>query len=488
MCCAAFADAASRRLAADTGRALDVAAIAVQRTHGYAADEYRFHEFVYRSSKLAELVDELVDTHILAGLEIERRHHQLPDGCFGRAEQTGLEAELARRAIDDAEHPDLPASRASRPRSAKRRSTWRPRSSPPAPSRRRRPRPRSPPDRQEYTLMDTTITHDEVLDERIEDVDDVHTDVIADTDGAAAPAPAACATDEPTGDFTPPDVDLTAELTTDSLQTYLNDVGRRPLLRGAAEERRLAKRVEAGDLDAKNRMIEHNLRLVISIAKKYRNQGLSFEDLIQEGTLGLIRAVEKFDYRKGYKFSTYATWWIKQTIQRAIADKGRTIRLPVHVGEQVRKLHYAEKRLVLELGREPTDRELAEATEMPVGDIPTLREYAIRSTPASIHTTIGDSDETEWGELIEDDNADDPEALAVATMQRRALGKAMNGLSYRERRVIELRYGLGGGQPATLDELGARFQISRERGRQLEHAALRKLQRNARELELDVAA
>ncbi len=270
----------------------------------------------------------------------------------------------------------------------------------------------------------------------------------------------------------PRKLNLRAETTTDSLQLFLKDVGRVPLLT-AAQEVSLAKRIELGDLNAKQEMVEANLRLVVSIAKNYRNQGLAFLDLIQEGTIGLVRAAEKFDYRKGFKFSTYATWWIRQAVARAIADKGRTIRMPVHVVEKLNKINRAERKLVAELGREPSIPEIAAAVLLPEPEIESIKRSA--QTPISLEKPVGDDDESEFGQFLADDKAADPELSADHVLRIEGLQDVLNTLTYRERRVLELRYGLGGEHPRTLDEVGRTFNVTRERIRQIENQSLQKL-------------
>ena len=268
-------------------------------------------------------------------------------------------------------------------------------------------------------------------------------------------------------------IDLKPDMTTDSLQLFLKDIGKVRLLT-AQEEVDLAKRIERGDLDAKQKMVESNLRLVVSIAKNYRNQGLPFLDLIQEGTLGLVRAAEKFDYRKGFKFSTYATWWIRQAIARALADKARTIRIPVHVVEKLNKIGRAERKLVTELGREPTPEEIAEVTGIDPEEVDSIKRSA--QAPVSLEKPVGDEEESEFGQFIADERAESPYERAAEILTKEALREALENLSYRERRVLELRYGLGGEHPRTLDEVGRTFNVTRERIRQIENQSLKKLQ------------
>jgi RNA polymerase primary sigma factor len=270
-----------------------------------------------------------------------------------------------------------------------------------------------------------------------------------------------------------PTLDLRPDMTTDSLQLFLKDIGKVRLLT-AQEEVDLAKRIERGDLDAKQKMVESNLRLVVSIAKNYRNQGLPFLDLIQEGTLGLVRAAEKFDYRKGFKFSTYATWWIRQAIARALADKARTIRIPVHVVEKLNKIGRAERKLVTELGREPTAEEISEATGIDPEEVDSIKRSA--QAPVSLEKPVGDEEESEFGQFIADERAESPYERAAEILTKEALREALENLSYRERRVLELRYGLGGEHPRTLDEVGRTFNVTRERIRQIENQSLKKLQ------------
>jgi RNA polymerase primary sigma factor len=267
------------------------------------------------------------------------------------------------------------------------------------------------------------------------------------------------------------------ELSGDSLQLFLTSIGKVRLLT-AAQEVELAKRVERGDLSAKSQMVEANLRLVVSIAKGYRNQGLPFLDLIQEGTLGLVRAVEKFDYRRGYKFSTYATWWIRQSVARALADKGRTVRMPVHVVEKLNKITRYERRAVAERGVAPDMEETAAELEMEVSEVERIKRSA--QTPVSLEKPVGDEGGAALGEFISDPDAPLPEEIADEAVRRDTLCDYLDHLAYRERRVLELRYGLYGEHPRTLEEVGREFNVTRERIRQIESQSLRKLQAIAR--------
>ncbi len=268
-------------------------------------------------------------------------------------------------------------------------------------------------------------------------------------------------------------LDLKPDMTTDALQLLLKDIGKARLL-SAEEEVDLAKRIWRGDVNAKQRMVESNLRLVVSIAKNYRNQGLPFLDLIQEGTLGLVRAAEKFDHRKGFKFSTYATWWIRQAIARSLADKARTIRIPVHVVEKLNRIGRAERKLVTTLGREPTAEEIAEVTGIEPAEVESIKRSA--QAPISLEKPVGDDEESEFGQFIADEQAESPYERAVEILRNDALRDALANLSYRERRVLELRYGLDGEHARTLDEVGRTFNVTRERIRQLENQSLKKLQ------------
>ncbi len=270
-----------------------------------------------------------------------------------------------------------------------------------------------------------------------------------------------------------PEIDLTVEPSLDSLRLYLRSIGRVSLLT-AEQEVSLAKRIERGDMNAKQQMVEANLRLVVSIAKGYLGRGLTFLDLIQEGSLGLIRAVEKFDYRRGYKFSTYATWWIRQAVTRAIADKGRTIRIPVHMVEKLNKVVHVERQLVQSLGREPSPEEIAaelECTPREVRDILRMSQQ-----PISLEKPIGEEEESELGDFVEDQTAESPFELASESLRKENVHRALAALPQREREVIEMRFGLTGGRPRTLEEVGRAFNVTRERIRQIENHTLKKLE------------
>src|SRR4029077_8082428 len=261
-------------------------------------------------------------------------------------------------------------------------------------------------------------------------------------------------------------------LSSDSLQRFLRDIGRTKLLT-AAQEIELAKRVERGDMRAKCHMIEANIRLVVSIAKHYREQGLPFLDLIQEGTIGLVRAVEKFDYRRGYKFSTYATWWIRQAVARSLADKGRTIRMPVHVVEKLNRIGRVERKLRTELARDPTISEIAERVELPVEEVEQIMRAA--QTPISLEKPVGDEDDSQLGHFIADVTTPTAEDEASRKMRLETLSQILGVLSFLERRVLALPFGLDDFEPCTLDEVGSAFHVTRERIRQIENQALKKL-------------
>jgi RNA polymerase primary sigma factor len=279
---------------------------------------------------------------------------------------------------------------------------------------------------------------------------------------------------EEDSDVDDPELDLTpgAGGSTDSLQLFLTQMGRYPLLT-AAEEVALAKQVERGDRAAKERMVNSNLRLVVSLAKRYQGHGVALGDLIQDGVIGLNRAVEKFDYRKGFKFSTYATWWIRQACQRAVANQSETIRIPVHVQERRIKLRRARQKLETQLGRAPTVEELAEAAQLDLKHAEEALEAV--EVSASLNQTVGDGD-AEFGDLFADDNAEDPIEVADVALERRRLRDALALLEERERRVLELRFGLAGsGEMTSLEEIGRELGLTRERIRQLEANALRQL-------------
>src|ERR1700686_1212525 len=267
----------------------------------------------------------------------------------------------------------------------------------------------------------------------------------------------------------------------DPVRMYLKEIGRVALLK-AEQEVTLAKAIEAGDDDAKHKLTEANLRLVVSIAKKYIGRGMSFLDLIQEGNMGLIRAVEKFDYHKGYKFSTYATWWIRQAITRAIADQARTIRIPVHMVETINKLVRVSRRLLQELGREPTDQEIGD--EMGISAEKVREIVKVSQDPVSLETPIGEEEDSHLGDFVEDKEATSPSDAASLTMLRTEVEDILDTLTPRERRVLQLRFGLIDGHQRTLEEVGKRFGVTRERIRQIEAKALRKLRHPSRSKKL----
>ena len=267
----------------------------------------------------------------------------------------------------------------------------------------------------------------------------------------------------------------------DPVRMYLKEIGRVPLLT-AEEEIELAQRMEEGDQEAKKRLAEANLRLVVSIAKRYVGRGMLFLDLIQEGNLGLIKAVEKFDYRKGYKFSTYATWWIRQAITRAIADQARTIRIPVHMVETINKLIRVSRQLLQELGREPTPEEIAEEMDMPVERVREILK--ISQEPVSLETPIGEEEDSHLGDFIQDDNVPVPAEAAAFTLLKEQLVEVLGTLTEREQKVLRLRFGLDDGRARTLEEVGKEFSVTRERIRQIEAKALRKLRHPSRSRKL----
>ena len=267
----------------------------------------------------------------------------------------------------------------------------------------------------------------------------------------------------------------------DPVRMYLKEIGKVPLL-SAEEEIELAKRMAEGDEDAKKRLAEANLRLVVSIAKRYVGRGMLFLDLIQEGNLGLIKAVEKFDYQKGFKFSTYATWWIRQAITRAIADQARTIRIPVHMVETINKLIRVSRQLLQELGREPLPEEIAEELDMPVERVREILK--ISQERVSLETPIGEEEDSHLGDFIQDDNVPVPAEAAAATLLKEQLGEVLDTLTDREQKVLRLRFGMNDGRARTLEEVGKEFDVTRERIRQIEAKALRKLRHPSRSRKL----
>jgi len=271
----------------------------------------------------------------------------------------------------------------------------------------------------------------------------------------------------------PAEVSLSVEPSLDSLRLYLRSIGRVPLL-SAEEEVLLAKRIERGDIAAKQHMVEANLRLVVSIAKGYVGRGLTLLDLIQEGSLGLIRAVEKFDYRRGYKFSTYATWWIRQAVTRSLADKGRTIRIPVHMVERLNRLIHVERRLIQQLGREPNVAEIAAELECSVREVRDVMRMA--QQPVSLEKPVGEEEDSALADFVEDVSAESPFEIASEALRRENVTRVLASLPRREREVIEMRYGIVGGRSRTLEEVGRAFNITRERVRQIENRTLKKLQ------------
>jgi RNA polymerase primary sigma factor len=320
-------------------------------------------------------------------------------------------------------------------------------------------------------LEDVELTKDQVedfytylIDHSIELVEGVEHKALTHDDAGGAVAG---------DDKAAPKLDLTVEPSLDSLRLYLREIGKVPLLT-ADQEVSLAKRIERGDMTAKQHMTEANLRLVVSIAKGYLGRGLSFLDLIQEGSLGLIRAVEKFDYRKGYKFSTYATWWIRQAVTRAIADKARTIRIPVHMVEKLNKVVHIERQLVQRLGREPYPDEIAEELDMAPDEVREILRMS--QLPISLEKPVGEDEDSSLGDFVPDALAESPFDTASLSLRREDVELALAALPERERRVIELRYGLDGAEPCTLEEVGRAFGVTRERIRQIENNTLKRLE------------
>nr|WP_309244970.1 RNA polymerase sigma factor RpoD [Clostridium tagluense] len=338
-----------------------------------------------------------------------------------------------------------------------------------------------------------SLTYKEVMDElyevdlspeQIEKVYEVlesmEIDVVGDMNEAAAPATGAQSEVEPEAEEL--DVSIPEGISIDDpVRMYLKEIGKVSLL-SSAEEIELAKRNEEGDLVAKKRLAEANLRLVVSIAKRYVGRGMLFLDLIQEGNLGLIKAVEKYDYRKGFKFSTYATWWIRQAITRAIADQARTIRIPVHMVETINKLIRVSRQLLQELGREPQPDEVAEKMEMPVAKVREIMKIA--QEPVSLETPIGEEEDSHLGDFIPDDDALAPAEAAAFTMLKEQLINVLDTLTPREEKVLRLRFGLDDGRARTLEEVGKEFNVTRERIRQIEAKALRKLRHPSRSKKL----
>ncbi|MDD3629075.1 MAG: RNA polymerase sigma factor RpoD [Candidatus Humimicrobiaceae bacterium] len=319
------------------------------------------------------------------------------------------------------------------------------------------------------TLSDIDLTTEQI--ENIYDVlQNLGIEIVNENDEIVEGESAARKSDE---EVPAKELDLTVKSpTNDPVRMYLKEIGKVRLLT-AYEEVNLAKKIEAGDQEAKKMLVEANLRLVVSIAKKYVGRGMLFLDLIQEGNLGLIRAVEKFDYRKGYKFSTYATWWIRQAITRAIADQARTIRIPVHMVETINKLIRVQRQLLQKLGREPTPEEIAK--KMKISPEKTREIMKISQEPVSLETPIGEEEDSHLGDFIEDSEVEAPADAASFTMLQEQLQEVLNTLSDRERKVIQLRFGLQDGHPRTLEEVGREFGVTRERIRQIESKTLGKL-------------
>ena len=323
---------------------------------------------------------------------------------------------------------------------------------------------------------------EEQMDEILDALEKSGIDVLRITDDDDIPDEELLVSDEDEVDMENLDLSIPDGISIeDPVRMYLKEIGKVPLL-SAEEEIELAKRMENGDQEAKKRLAEANLRLVVSIAKRYVGRGMLFLDLIQEGNLGLIKAVEKFDYRKGYKFSTYATWWIRQAITRAIADQARTIRIPVHMVETINKLIRVSRQLLQELGREPTPEEISEEMGMPVDRVREILK--ISQEPVSLETPIGEEEDSHLGDFIQDDNVPVPAEAASFTLLREQLVEVLGTLTEREQKVLRLRFGLDDGRARTLEEVGKEFNVTRERIRQIEAKALRKLRHPSRSRKL----
>lgn len=322
----------------------------------------------------------------------------------------------------------------------------------------------------------------EQMDSILEYLEKNNIDTLRTTDDDEEPDPEEAVLDEEDIDVEKIDLSVPDGISIeDSVRMYLKEIGKVPLL-SADEEIELAKRMELGDEEAKKKLAEANLRLVVSIAKRYVGRGMLFLDLIQEGNLGLIKAVEKFDYRKGYKFSTYATWWIRQAITRAIADQARTIRIPVHMVETINKLIRVSRQLLQELGREPSPQEIADEMDIPVERVREILK--ISQEPVSLETPIGEEEDSHLGDFIQDDNVPVPAEVAAFTLLKEQLNEVLGTLTEREQKVLKLRFGLEDGRARTLEEVGKVFNVTRERIRQIEAKALRKLRHPSRSRKL----